>query len=650
VAVIEQGAFAGGGEMGALIRAKDWSRTPIGGVESWSPTLKMMVRFLLANRFPLLLWWGKNYISIYNDAYRPVLGEKHPWALGTPVSECWSEIWHVLKPLIDTPFQGGPSTWHEDIVLEINRHGFLEETHFTVAYSPVPDDTEPSGIGGVLATVNEITEKVIAERRVVVLRDVGTRTGEAQTAEHACAVAARMLEMHAKDVPFALFYTLDEDAMRARFAAAAGVTNVDDFGVAVDWRDLDASGWPFADAVRTQEMQVVQDLGQRFATVPPGPWSDPPTLAVVMSVPSNHSNIPAGLMVLGVSARLALDAHYRDFFELLRTQVAATIGNARALDEERKRAESLAQLDRAKTTFFSNVSHELRTPLTLVLGPLEDELAETEAPLSGERRTRVELARRNALRLQKLVNTLLDFARIEAGRSQASYTPTDLGQLTGELASVFRSAIDKAGLRLVVECQSSNERAYVDRDMWEKIVLNLLSNAFKFTLEGEVRVRLAHLGDHFELVVSDTGVGIRPEQLPRIFDRFHRVKNERARTHEGSGIGLSLVRELVRLHGGDVAVVSEEGSGTTFRVSIPVGSAHLPQANIGVEPTTEANRMLAEPFLEEALRWLPEEPRSDALPDSGHMAVARAAPAKGGALRRVLLVDDNADMREYLSS
>jgi len=186
--------------------------------------------------------------------------------------------------------------------------------------------------------------------------------------------------------------------------------------------------------------------------------------------------------------------------------------------------------------------------------------------------------------------------------------------------------------------------------MWEKIVLNLLSNAFKFTLEGEVRVRLAHLGDHFELVVSDTGVGIRPEQLPRIFDRFHRVKNERARTHEGSGIGLSLVRELVRLHGGDVAVVSEEGSGTTFRVSIPVGSAHLPQANIGVEPTTEANRMLAEPFLEEALRWLPEEPRSDALPDSGHMAVARAAPAKGGALRRVLLVDDNADMREYLSS
>ncbi|HSS00975.1 MAG TPA: hypothetical protein VLM79_28155, partial [Kofleriaceae bacterium] len=158
--------------MGALIRATDWARTPIGPIESWSPALRMMVGFLLANRFPHLLWWGPDYISIYNDAYRPVLGTKHPWALGKPVRECWSEIWHVLQPLIDTPFHGGPATWNEDIALELHRNGFLEETHFTIAYSPVPDETVASGIGGVVATVIEITEKVVAERRVVVLRDL----------------------------------------------------------------------------------------------------------------------------------------------------------------------------------------------------------------------------------------------------------------------------------------------------------------------------------------------------------------------------------------------------------------------------------------------------------------------------------------------
>ncbi len=149
-------------EMRSLIDNFDWSATPLGPMENWSPTLKIMIPFLLRNRFPLLLWWGPQYVSIYNEAYRPVLGAKHPWALGKPVSECWSEIWHVLKPLIDTPFHGGPATWNDDIELEINRHGFLEETHFTIAYSPVPDETAENGIGGVLATVTEITRSASA--------------------------------------------------------------------------------------------------------------------------------------------------------------------------------------------------------------------------------------------------------------------------------------------------------------------------------------------------------------------------------------------------------------------------------------------------------------------------------------------------------
>src|SRR5579862_6969145 len=204
------------GKMGELVRSLDWAATPLGAPEHWSPALRTIVPILLANRFPLLLWWGPDYISIYNDAYRPILGRKHPWGLGKPVRECWSEIWSVLKPLIDTPFQGGPATWSDDIELQINRVGFTEETHFTVAYSPVPDETVPGGIGGVLATVHEITEKVIGERRITILRDLGSGVADAKNGREACANAAATLANHAKDIPFALLYLTDDEGRQAR--------------------------------------------------------------------------------------------------------------------------------------------------------------------------------------------------------------------------------------------------------------------------------------------------------------------------------------------------------------------------------------------------------------------------------------------------
>jgi signal transduction histidine kinase len=194
-----------------------------------------------------------------------------------------------------------------------------------------------------------------------------------------------------------------------------------------------------------------------------------------MVLPLMTADGMVGALVAGISPRRALDDAYRGFVDLLAGQIATGVANARAYEQERCRAEALAELDRAKTAFFSNVSHEFRTPLTLMLGPLEDELRERPGT------PRLEMAHRNSLRLLRLVNALLDFSRLEAGRMQAYFEPTDLASFTAGLASVFRSAMEKAGLRLVVDCPPLPDPVYVDRDMWEKIVLNLLSNAFKFT-------------------------------------------------------------------------------------------------------------------------------------------------------------------------
>jgi signal transduction histidine kinase len=629
--------------MEGLIRSFEWEKTPLGSVETWSPALRTMVRFLQANRFPLLLWWGPDYISIYNDPYRPVLGKKHPWALGLPVRECWSEIWHILQPLIDRPFHGGPATWNDDIALEINRNGFVEETHFTIAYSPVPDETVPTGIGGVLATVHEITDKVIGERRVVALRDLGARVGEARTVERACELAAQTLSAHEKDVPFVLLYLTDADGSVARLAASSGVAPGSGISpTTIDPGAADGTGWPIAAAMRSETLQVVTSLQERFGSVPGGPWSDPPDTAVIVPIPSNKPHEPLGAIVAGISARLKFDEYYKDFLELVRTQIASAIGQARAYEDERKRAEALAEIDRAKTLFFSNVSHELRTPLTLMLGPIEDLLAEANGSLTDGQRHGVEILHRNAGRLLKLVNALLDFARIEAGRAQASYRPTDVTALTRELASAFRSAIEHAGIRFEVACEPVAEPVFLDRDMWEKIVLNLLSNALKFTFDGVIRLELRAADGVVELAVRDTGTGIPDHERPRIFERFHRVEGARSRTHEGTGIGLALTNELVRLHGGTIDVDSQVGEGSRFVVRIPTGRAHLPGDRIiDAAPLAAATTIGSAPFVNEAAQWMPEP-----LADGGGPSGAADPRAAG---ERILVADDNADMRDYLS-
>jgi signal transduction histidine kinase/DNA-binding response OmpR family regulator len=589
-----------GGVMGQLIRDKDWAATPLGPIAHWPQSLRTAVGICTASRFPMAIWWGPEAVQLYNDGYAVVLGAKHPHSLGQSGMECWAEIWEVVGPLYAEVMEHGRSTWSNDLLLLMDRHGYLEETYFTFSYSPIHD--ESGRVGGQLIICAETTERVIGERRLRTLRDLGTRTAQARTVVEACEVAAAILAENPDDVPLAALYLVEAGGGALRAASA---------GPAGELPERLALRGPAADLA-----PILPDVAGEI---------------VVLPITGAAHAAPLGFLVAAASPRRRLDDSYRGFFELVARQVATAALNAQALEDARRRAEVLAELDRAKTAFFSNVSHEFRTPLTLLLGPLEDALADPAAPLSGAQRERAEVAHRNALRLLRLVNTLLDFTRLEAGRIEAAFEATDLPALTADLASGFRSAAERAGLRFTVACDPLPAPTYVDHDMWEKIVFNLVSNALKFTASGEIAVRLRGDASTVALEVRDTGSGIPADELPRIFERFHRVRERRGRTQEGTGIGLALVQELVRLHGGTVEVRSVLGEGSTFVVTIPTGRDHLPADRVGIAPRPSAGAVGSAPYVAEALRW-----------------GAPAALTTGRQGPRVIVADDNADMREYV--
>jgi len=636
--------------MAARMRQLNWSATALGPVQCWPQSLRTSVSTCLNCAFPIVLWWGPELAILYNDEYRQILGpEKHPAALGEPGAKVWAEIWDVIEPMLMQVYSRGEATRSRDLLLHIDR-GYLEEAYFSFSYSPIYDDD--GRIGGIFCPVIETTEKVIGERRLRTLRDLAARCKGAESEEATFDAAAAILTANPQDVPFAMIYEVDDRRSTAVLKATAGMTPGKLASPEIVALDKESPGiWSLGTVAHAGAIEMVSDLVERFPDLPTGAWKTPPQIAKVLPVlmPGHHH--PRAILVAAISPMRALDEDYRTFLRLVAAQVAAGLADAQAREDERRRAEALAQLDRAKTAFFSNVSHEFRTPLTLMIGPLEDLLAESNDMLPKPVAETLTVTHRNCLRLLKLVNTLLDFSRIEAGRIDASYEPTDLAAYTADLASVFRSAVEKAGLRLIVECEPLPELVYVDRDMWEKIVLNLLSNALKFTFDGEISVSLQWCGDHVQLSVSDTGVGIPEADLPRMFQRFHRVKHTRARTHEGTGIGLALVQELARLHGGSVSVTTQEGVGTTFVVSVRTGTAHLATDRIAVPRQLASTAVGATPFVEEALRWLPSDDDSSteehtSLGDVPHTPLVGAGDRSRA---HILIADDNADMRDYLS-
>ena len=626
------------------MREYDWSKTSLGPQQEWPRALKTALRIVLTSRQPMFVWWGDELINLYNDAYVSILGGKHPYALGQPAREVWSEIWDQIGPRAQRAMFRNEGTYDESLRLIMNRYGYKEETYYTFSYSPVPNDE--GGTGGIFCANTDNTARIIGERQLALLREQATRTMDTRTIDEACLVSSRCLAEDPYDLPFALLYLLEPDH---RSVVLEGSTGIARGHVAAPDRVAlsDSSLWPFEQMFEANIPCEIPQLDFRFGKLPCGAWEEPPMKAVLIPIPASGKTGRAGALVAGLNPYRLLDDNYRGFLELVARQISAAIANAHAYEEERQKSEALAALDRAKTVFFSNVSHELRTPLTLMLGPMEEVLGNGSLAATPDSRELVEVSHRNGLRLLKLVNSLLDFSRIEAGRVQANYEPTDLAAFTADIAATFRSVIEREGLQFIVACETSQQPAFVDRDMWEKIVLNLISNAFKYTFKGRITVGLRESDDGTAtlLTVSDTGIGIAAKELPRLFERFHRVEGAHGRTYEGTGIGLALVQELVRLHAGAVWVESEPGKGTTFSVQIPLGSGHLPGDRI--QPLSFAASLdtrMADAYVEEAEVWTPS--LTGETLKSRDIAVNNGS---GHSKRHVLLADDNADMREYVA-
>lgn len=624
-------AVALGGEMGARFAAHDWAAHPLGPPAAWPPEWRSAVAVALTSRFPIVLWLGPQLHLVYNDAYIPLLERKHPWSFCAPGREVWPEIWDQIGPMLGGVMATGQATWSADLMLAIVTAARPRERYFTFTYSPIIG--QDGGVAGIFCAVAETTERVLGERRLQLLTAIAAELFHTRTVSEAADALARVCDGRHPDLPFVAVYV--DGGGRPGTLAAASAPLRELLPATLDALLPDGTELAVGQA-------MVVDMRERLRPLAPDTPAARVEKALVLRLAGALPGME-GALLLGLNPNRPLDEQYEGFCRLLADQVSSAIASAGSFELERSRADALAQLDHAKTVFLTNVSHEFRTPLTLLLGPLEDAIGTERDPA---RRERLETAQRNAARLLRLVNSLLEFARTEAGRADPRPVRADLGALTAQIASSFAELCERAGIELVLDCAPLT--AEVDPQMWETIVLNLLSNAVKFTFSGSITVRVAaEQDDMVEVTVTDTGTGIPPESLERLFERFYQAHNPRARSTEGSGIGLSLVRSLVELHGGTITLDSALERGTSVRIRLPAArraeqpAAPVPAAeSAALSPTGSAYVAEAMQWLESAAESPPE--LSDTRPDGPRMAPEESHRPL------VLIVDDNADMRRHL--
>ncbi|KAF9392298.1 hypothetical protein BGX21_011057 [Mortierella sp. AD011] len=653
----------------SLYETKDWGATRLGPKSEWPPELSHWIRVMLKSADALALYWGDQSCLLYNDAWKPILKHLHPHALGTPgFMLLGEEAWAPVGERIALIMKGGRGSIDKGLRMDLQRGGYSEECYFDFSLTPV--FLQDGSIGGVLAIVQETTQTILNERRLKTLNEFSKQMPTIHSVAGAHSMITNILqESNNLDVPFSIIYKTEElskepgqpgpyeaysprpsngnalmsppshndlfaanpdadkkDNRRAPQAAILCSTSFDRNLEIVNYGD--ASEAVFSKATSTRHIpDILLITPEEYEPIDPSetvsgdPWAWPIRSVLADGVPrlvtlpkSTHklaralllpifenpsvleSRITA-ILIVGINPFQLLDNGYLDFLTLLAANIASVLHFGHSREEERKRTEGLMELNNAKISFFQNISHELR-----------------------------KMVRRNSRRLLKLVNTLLQFSRIEAGKGHAIFEETDLEKTTCEVSANFDSVARGFNLEYYVKCESLENipgGIWVDRAMWTGIVLNLIGNAFKHTWVGSVTVHLYPcLGKDnrqgVALDVSDTGVGIAAEHLHTLFGRFNRVENKQSRSHEGTGIGLSLVKELAEVHGGEVSVTSEVDRGTCFHLWIPAGKDHHPSSQVKLEDSDEAdsvrasargddvmnNKTDASMYVEEAAQWI----------------------------------------------
>ncbi|RIB09615.1 hypothetical protein C2G38_2108167 [Gigaspora rosea] len=686
-----------------FIKSYDWSLTPLGPMDSWDPLFKSAVDFCCQLKFPSRIVYGSDLITIYNQEHvsfeiKRNQEVKHPFAMGKPIIETYPEYYELFK----TSYEQMKSTrkgffQYDGCVPLLHNDGYIGDSYFNFAMSPI-FKTDGS-FCAMLCVSFETTDRVLYIRRKKSLIDMEIRLNECfkdvESLENTCNIMVTALRGNDKDFPFALIYLVDNNKFSSGFrphtARLVATTfnkemciedisnklletpetidlcknsdeNYDEY-VNIRWptstathQFLKCNSWPIHLVVKEDKsIKVCLKDGNHAILFP------------IKTLCGSDRSLSA-ILICGINPRLPLEDEYMKLFELVVNRFSLALTRSISRREEKKHLELLADLNRQKIKFFQNIGHELLNPLTLTLSPLEEAIS--SCTRESIIHSHLQTVQRNTRRLLKLVSTLLQYSNIEGGRYEPQFRETDIAKFTQELAANFNTIAKKLDLDYIIDIPNPEEfkkalgsNVYIDHEMFEAIFYNLCSNAFKNTWSGQIRVRLyIEHSNEIILEVSDTGVGISEINLSNLFQRFYRVNSQQSRSHEGTGIGLALVKELITIHGGDITVTSKVGQGTTFKCRFLSGYKHLPKNHVyhdKKENESYQEQQLytkKQLYLEENLQWLQynspiinKEDQLDTKLNSKSINDNNIAMPSETTKHKILLVEDNADMRSYLN-
>ena len=551
---IQTDLFAGPGEIRRLARELDWTRTPLGAVDSWPAALRAAVRIALDSPFPINLWCGPELVLVYNDAYREIMGSKHPRGLGRSGREVWSEIWSIVQPMFESIQQGGPAIYADDAPFVIERADPAGITSapgepnawFTFGLSPVRD--ESGDIVAYFNIVSESTRRLLAERATIAARERAERA-EARLREVFAGAPAFMAVLRGADHVFE--YVNDA------------------YYQLVGHREL--VGRPVWEALPEVRGQGFEELLEGVLETGDAYIGREVPVSVLRTPDSEPELRYIDLVYYPITeadgTRTGIVAHGSDV-------TAHVLARNEAL---RARAEA-EKANLAKSHFLAMMSHEIRTPINAIVGYSDLLDSGVAGELSAQQREYLDRVRASSQHLLGLVNDVLDLAKIEAEEMTVSSVQNEIGPVIQAALDIIAPAAATKGVRLQQRMECAGTLCYEGDDVRvRQILLNLLSNALKFTEDGgsidvvcatpEVAAQESALtgsGPWLVVTVRDTGAGIPDDQLERIFEPFVQAEGGLARRAAGTGLGLTISRRLARMMGGDLLVSSELGAGSSF--------------------------------------------------------------------------------------